>query len=266
MGEAASSPNLALLRSVVSEHGPASVLFAVVSGAHLYGYATPDSDVDVRGAHVYPLERLIGLHPPRDTVMFAGEARGARIDMISHEVGKYLALLAGRNGHAIEQVLSPLLVCAGPQFERLRALTRATLCRPLYYHYRGYARGRWKELTAEEPRRVKSLLPVYRVLLTGLHLLETGEVEANLVRLAATYQLDYVTALVERRLRGDSPLLEREEIEWHAPRVSGLETRLERAYEQSSLPDKAAGLEEIDDLLVELRLGERLASKARGHL
>lgn len=33
----------------VTRQGPAPI-FATVSGAHLYGFASPDSDVDLRGA------------------------------------------------------------------------------------------------------------------------------------------------------------------------------------------------------------------------
>jgi uncharacterized protein len=32
---------------------PFPPLFATVSGAHLYGFASPDSDIDLRGAYRY---------------------------------------------------------------------------------------------------------------------------------------------------------------------------------------------------------------------
>ena len=34
---------------------PYPLLFATVSGAHLYGFPSPDSDFDLRGAHVFSL-------------------------------------------------------------------------------------------------------------------------------------------------------------------------------------------------------------------
>ena len=40
---------------------PYLLLFATISGAHLYGFSSPDSDFDLRGAHVLPLEKVIGL-------------------------------------------------------------------------------------------------------------------------------------------------------------------------------------------------------------
>jgi len=43
-----------LLRAEVARH-PYPLLFATVSGAHLYGFPSPDSDCDLRGAHVLPV-------------------------------------------------------------------------------------------------------------------------------------------------------------------------------------------------------------------
>ena len=40
---------------------PYPLLFATISGAHLYGFPWPDSDYDLRGAHVLPLEAVVGL-------------------------------------------------------------------------------------------------------------------------------------------------------------------------------------------------------------
>jgi hypothetical protein len=39
---------------------PYPLLFATISGAHLYGFPSPDSDYDLRGAHVLPLDAVGG--------------------------------------------------------------------------------------------------------------------------------------------------------------------------------------------------------------
>ena len=44
------------------------MLFATISGAHLYGFASPDSDVDLRGAFLHPLRAMLSLHPPKETL------------------------------------------------------------------------------------------------------------------------------------------------------------------------------------------------------
>ena len=51
----------------VKEH-PYPLLFATISGAHLYGFPSPDSDYDLRGAHVLPLDAVVGLEVRDETV------------------------------------------------------------------------------------------------------------------------------------------------------------------------------------------------------
>jgi hypothetical protein len=47
----------------------------------------------------------------------------------------------------------------------------------------------------ERPRRVKPLLYVYRVLLTGIHLMRTGKIEANLVTLNEEFGLPNIATI-----------------------------------------------------------------------
>ena len=42
----------------VNEH-PYRLLFVTIRGAHLYGFPSPDSDYDIRGAHVLPLQTAV---------------------------------------------------------------------------------------------------------------------------------------------------------------------------------------------------------------
>lgn len=245
------------LRTVVDAIGPDRPLFVTVSGAHLYGFPSQDSDVDLRGAHVLPIERVVGLRPSRETHDKSEEIDGLQFDLVSHDLGKYLRLLVSKNGYVLEQILSPLVVVASPGFERLKALAQASLNKTLYHHYRGFARGRWKAFTAEEPKRVKTLLYVYRVLLTGIHLLEHGELDANLPRLAGERGIDYIGELIDRKRSGEATTLEREEVERHAQRISVLETAMMRAHEASRLPDATPNTDEINEFLIETRMNTR---------
>lgn len=54
------------LGSVVAEQ-PDPLVFATVSGAHLYGFPSRDSDVDLRGVHLLPVQALVGLREPEET-------------------------------------------------------------------------------------------------------------------------------------------------------------------------------------------------------
>ena len=55
-----------LHRIVVAQ--PYPLLFATISGAHLYGFPSPDSDYDLRGAHVLPVETVVGLEVRDETM------------------------------------------------------------------------------------------------------------------------------------------------------------------------------------------------------
>ena len=100
---------------------PYEPLFVTVSGEHLYGFASPDSDVDLRGAYVLPLTSVIGLDNPTQTVTCTFEQSGREIDLVVHDVKKFLSLLLNKNGYALEQLYSPLVVQGGTAFEELRA-------------------------------------------------------------------------------------------------------------------------------------------------
>src|SRR3981189_1314743 len=98
-----------LLRAEVARH-PYPLLFATVSGAHLYGFPSPDSDYDLRGAHVLPLREVIGLDSGPDTIETSRKDQGLDLDLVTHDVRKFFGLLLKRNGYVLEQLYSPLVL------------------------------------------------------------------------------------------------------------------------------------------------------------
>src|ERR1044072_6650601 len=89
---------------------PYPLLFATISGAHLYGFPSPDSDFDLRGAHVLPLEKVVGLDARDETIEDSRVIEGLEMDIVSHDVVKFVRLLLKKNGYALEQLDSPLAV------------------------------------------------------------------------------------------------------------------------------------------------------------
>jgi predicted nucleotidyltransferase len=55
------------VRLAVKEH-PYPLVFATISGAHLYGFPSRDSDWDIRGVHVLPAREIFGLFETRETI------------------------------------------------------------------------------------------------------------------------------------------------------------------------------------------------------
>jgi predicted nucleotidyltransferase len=242
------------VRREVDAH-PYPLLFATISGAHLYGFPSPDSDYDLRGAHILPVGEVVRLDAGRETVEVSEVRDGLEIDLVTHDIKKFFGLLLKKNGYVLEQLCSPLVERAMPEHEELKEIARHCITRHHSHHYFGFAETQWKLFERERPRRVKPLLYVYRILLTGIHLMRTGEVEANLLRLNEEFKLDYVEGLVARKLGGtEQAVLEDADIEFHGNEYERLRRLLEDAHRASRLPESPSGKAALDDLLVRLRL------------
>jgi predicted nucleotidyltransferase len=238
------------------ERHPYPLLFATVSGAHLYGFPSPDSDYDLRGAHVLPVDEVIRLDPGRETVEVSEVRDGLEIDLVTHDVKKFFGLLLKKNGYVLEQLYSPIVLKTTPEHAELKEIARGCITRHHSHHYFGFAETQWKLFEKERPRRVKPLLYVYRVLLTGIHLMRTGEVEANLVRLNAEFRLPYVDELIAAKLGGpEKGTLEDADVEIHRREYERLRAVLQAAFEASPLPEGPTARPALDALLVRLRLG-----------
>ena len=151
-------------------------LFVTISGAHIYGFASRDSDVDLRGTHRLPLESIVGLAAPKETVDFSAIHQGLEVDLVSHDVGKYFGLMVKNNGYILEQVFSPLVVSGHDFLDELRPLAKNCVTKNHFYHYRGFFANQKKMIQKQEPVTAKAVLYAYRVLCTGIHLMRTGEV------------------------------------------------------------------------------------------
>ncbi len=242
------------LHKQVHEH-PYPLLFATISGAHLYGFPSPDSDFDLRGVHLLPLEDTVGLAAGAETIEKSGIHDGLEIDLVTHDAKKFFGLLLKKNGYVLEQVFSPLVVQTSPEHEELKHIALDCVTKHHAHHYLGFAETQWNLLAKEEPPRAKPLLYVYRVLLTGIHLMRTGEVEANLIRLNESAKLPYIGDLVERKLAGaEKSRLPNADLAFHRAEYERLRAELQSASEESRLPEAPRSKAALNDLLVRLRL------------
>src|SRR5690606_28585929 len=133
-----------------------------------------DSDWDLRGAHILPLDAVIGLSDPVETIERQEIIDGIELDLVTHDVRKIFGMLLRPHGYVLEQVLSPLVVQAMPEHAELCEIARGCVTRHHAHHYLGFAAGQKKLFDKDTPRRVKPLLYIYRVLLTGIHLMRSG--------------------------------------------------------------------------------------------
>lgn len=236
-------------------------LFATLSGADLYGFPSDDGDYDLRAAHVLPINRLVvamlnegGMDRFPDLTLEIAEARPEpEVDFVSHDIGKFLRLALKGNGYVLEQLLSPLVVETTEWHAELKAIAPGLMTRRLYYHYRGFFTHQEKIYHNIGSKKVKGLLYQYRVALTGIHALTTGEIEANVLRLNEHFRLSGIAELAAMKVGGEAMFLTDD-----APYIAEIETlepRLNAAFEQSRLPDQAPAetRRAVEDLLLRCR-------------
>jgi predicted nucleotidyltransferase len=242
--------------SEIARRQPYPLLFATVSGAHLYGFPSPDSDWDLRGVHVLPPREILGFNEGPDTLTVEEKRDDLELDLVTHDVKKFFGLMLRRNGYVLEQLFSPLIVLTTPEHAELKMIARGCVTRHHNHHYLGFAQTQWDLFVKESPRRVKPLLYVYRVLLTGIHLMRTGEIEANIVRLNEDAHLPQIPDLVARKLTGpERATLDDGDVAFHEGQVARLRQTLEEAGASSSLADEPTAREALHELLLRVRLG-----------
>jgi predicted nucleotidyltransferase len=237
----------------VAEH-PYPLVFATVSGAHLYGFPSPDSDWDLRGVHVLPSGEVMGLEDTRETIEHSSVQTGVELDLVTHDARKFFGLLLKRNGYVLEQLYSPIVVHGTAEHEELKLIAKGCLTRHHSHHYLGFAATQWALFEKEYPPRVKPLLYAYRVLLTGIHLMRTGEIEANLARLNDEFHLSYLPELIAIKTQGrEKETLSATDVEFHRGEYLRLCAELEGASDGSRLPDAPTAKAQLSDLLLRLR-------------
>jgi predicted nucleotidyltransferase len=234
---------------------PYPLTFATVSGAHLYGFPSVDSDVDLRGAHLLPAREVVGLDTGPETIDVTVTHQDVEVDLVTHDLRKFCGMLLRRNGYVLEQLLSPLVVITSPWHQELLALAPGCVTRHHAHHYLGFAatQRRLFDKTAE----LKPLLYTFRVLLTGIHLMGAGRLEADLNRLLDLGP-EYLPDLIDAKKAGEHDRVDdhpglpgRDRLDAD---VVALTSRLEDARDESALPDVATAKPALHDLIVRARL------------
>lgn len=232
------------------------LVFATISGAHLYGFPSQDSDFDIRGAHVLPLTDVIGLTLGKETIDRTQVVDGLEIDVVTHDFKMFCELLVRKkNGNTLEQIYSPLVMRTSPEHEELKKIAAGCITKNHVHHYAGFADAQWKQTLKSERLKPKSLLYVFRVLLTGIHLMRTGRVEANILKLNQDVQLSYIDDLVAQKTEGpEKGTIDDTDTEFFEKEYERLRSGLQVAAEQTSLPENPQTIDALNELLIRVRL------------
>ncbi|GAA3260218.1 DNA polymerase beta superfamily protein [Dactylosporangium siamense] len=232
---------------------PRPLVFATVSGAHLYGFASVDSDLDLRAVHLLPAAEVVGLRLGPQTLQHSGVRDGVELDVVSHDLLPFAKMLILRNGNVLEQLLSPLVVVTTPAHAELAAIAPGLITRNHAHHYLGFAAT--QERLHARSGELKPALYTLRVLLTGIHLMRTGTMVADLGVLGA--RLPYVPDLIAAKREAEHGPLPAGAARRLAADVPLLRAELEAARSASQLPEHPdpAAVDALHDLVVRTRLG-----------
>lgn len=223
-------------------------LVAYISGAHAYGFASPDSDVDLKCIHIVPTGDLVGLGQVTETADRIEVIEGVEVDYGSNELAPALRGAIKGNGNYLERFLGELTLATMPELAEVRPIIRRLLSQRVARHYAGFAAGQLR-LFDEKPT-AKRALYVLRTAATGRHLLASGELVTDLRQLSR-YAPAEVGELFEIKLRGEqSPLTSEHAAAWRT-RLAAAIAAVEAEVPSSVLPyePSARAIGEADEWL-----------------
>lgn len=146
------------------------IIFEGISGSIAYGTNTPDSDKDIRGVFVQPLEHALKYG-------FIDQVNDELHDTVFYELGRFINLLSKNNPNIIEILALPedCIIYCDEMFRQLMASKESFLTKRVKWTFAGYAidqirkaRGYNKKMNWEEKEMTrKTVLDFCYVLVEG---------------------------------------------------------------------------------------------------
>lgn len=228
-------------------------LVAYLSGAHAYGFPSPDSDLDLKCVHVAPTRELVGLAPPPDS---AGDQiqviDGVELDYGSNELGPVLRGAIKGNGNFLERILGELALSASELLASARDVVRPLLSRRCARHYSGFATSQLR-LFDEKPS-AKRALYVLRTAATGRCILARGEVITDVAQLGEFVPPE-ISELITIKQQGERAQLDAAQVTTWRQRLAAAIAAVDAAWPSSVLPEEPAesAIASVDAWLREVR-------------
>jgi predicted nucleotidyltransferase len=228
-------------------------LVIYLSGAHAYGFPSPDSDLDLKCVHITPTGDLVGLQPVEPPGDRLEVVDGVELDYGSNEIAPVLIGALKGNGNFLERILGELALEADEVLlAEARAVMRPLLSRRVGRHYGGFATSQLRAF--DDKPTAKRALYVLRTAASGRHALAHGEIVTDVARLAPFVPPE-IGELLAIKQRGERQQLEVEEANVWRGRLVAAIAAIDAAWPTSVLPPDAplAAVVAADRWLRELR-------------
>jgi len=135
---------------------PSPPIYYTLAGSHLYGYASKDSDLDIRGCHATPATTVCRLswQPFMEVVevpLFKQPEDTTKIDFVTYDLKKELGLVLKNNSNVMEQIFAPPLITTS-EHEELMRIASIALSKEIYGQYHGMAKRNFHRYIIEEKK------------------------------------------------------------------------------------------------------------------
>ncbi|CAD0004281.1 nucleotidyltransferase domain-containing protein [Flavobacterium salmonis] len=148
------------------------ILFAVESGSRAWGFASPDSDYDIRFIYKHKPEYYLSLWEQPDVIEFMTEDD---LDGSGWDLRKAIKLLAKSNAPLIEWLFSPIVYYANDDFAKQMQEIAVKCFSPIavLHHYLGTTKN-FMEVCEMEEVKLKSYFYALRTALAGKWIIENN--------------------------------------------------------------------------------------------
>ncbi len=244
---------VAWLKEVEREEG-VRIFYAAESGSRAWGFASPDSDYDVRFIYARPRDWYTSLTEERDVIERPLDSK--LVDLAGWDVRKAMRLLLKSNPALYEWFASPIAYLDDGMFQRAAKPLFARHASPsaLAHHYHSIARGQWRsEIDGKDAVKLKKYFYVIRPLLSLQWVSEHGSVPP--MNIAALMQNTAMPGLVRQAVDELLEIKRRTPELGRGPRIALLDTwtleRLETLNPERlalAAPDQSISAREADRL------------------
>ncbi len=218
------------------------IVYLNVSGSHLYGYAHKDSDIDVRGCYIMPLDRILGIGHTKYVVERNLKLPGTPlIDVQVYDIKKEVELVINNNSGVYEHIFAPPFKTT-PEHMLLKTFATMALTTRIYFPFHGWAISEFENHikdSVDDGRcgdiRQKHILSVIRLLMAGSYVLETGKIESNAFKLADFFDDKLTRELAFAQMsKGDRNGFGKEEIDLWVDKIQKYFLRIDLAAQEST--------------------------------
>jgi predicted nucleotidyltransferase len=245
-------------------------VYIVLSGSHLYGFPSADSDIDIRCCHIMDTKSMFHLSKGSDILQkkhfILDDGREIPIEFESQEIEHTIKLAMGNNSNILEHIFtSNMLNPETTEMMRLRQLAKESVSKIVYRPYHGMGEFNYKKFIESmnptyRDKLVKKYLYVMRSYIVGAHALRTGEIDPNIRHhLKREWEYDSkedritIYDLIDKKKKAEYQVSAIDHKRCREA-IARLKANLELALIESPLADKPSNKESWDDFLYNIRL------------